>query len=162
MEEGRGGVERVRKPITKGADFPAAREEEDGVVEDSNSDGALSPAPSSVSDHMLERKQIHPNRWVGEIVNFFRYSKVTGQMNTDVVEYILTPDGSVSPTNGPQLRLSMRDIWRAGGGDGDDQDAGAATACVWDWKSLKVYVERARRDYAFNRKKDLARVLCGD
>ncbi|RPB22162.1 hypothetical protein L211DRAFT_840042 [Terfezia boudieri ATCC MYA-4762] len=37
-------------------------EEVDGVDEDSNSDGALSPAPSTDSDHTLERQQIDPNQ----------------------------------------------------------------------------------------------------
>lgn len=82
---------------------------EDGIVEDSNSDGALSPAPSTVSDHILERRSINPNRSVGEIsakVNFFRYSNVTGRMYSDGEEYVLDPDGTVSPRDAPPLRLS--------------------------------------------------------
>lgn len=43
-----------------------------------------------------------------------------------------------------------------------EEDPGAATACVWDWTAFKGYVRSARRDYAFNRKKDLAKSLCGD
>jgi len=49
-----------------------------------------------------------------------------------------------------------------GGGGGGEQNAGAPMACVWDWNVLKGYVESARRDYAFNESKDLAKPLCGN
>ncbi|KAF8422242.1 hypothetical protein EV426DRAFT_606669 [Tirmania nivea] len=155
-----------RRGVAKGADFSTVWEEADEVVEDSNSDEALSPAPSTVSDHILERQQIDPNQWVGEItakVNFFRYSKTTGQMYKDGEEYVLAPDGTVSPRDAPPPTLSMRDVW----GEGvekkkAEKDAAGGTACVWDWKAFYGYVESARRDYAFNRKKDLVTILCRD
>ena len=178
------GLEVSRKAVEEwigwGKYWAAPQEEGDGAVEDSNSDGALSPAPSTVSDHILEKQQIDPNRWVGQIsakVNFFRYNKATGQMYKDGEEYVLAPDGTVSPNDAPLPRLSMRDVWGAGVEKKNKEDAGvamvgvekekekdigAATACVWDWKALKGYVESAKRDYAFNRKKDLVNSLCGD
>ncbi|KAF8446751.1 hypothetical protein BGX38DRAFT_1270909 [Terfezia claveryi] len=141
-------------------------QEVDGVDEDSNSDEALSPAPSTASDHTLESQHIDPNRWVGLIsakVNFFRYSKITKQMYKDRVEYILAPDGTVSPKDAPPPTLSMRDVWGAVvEKTKEGKGAMETTACVWDWKVLHEYVENARRDYAFNRKKDLVIKLCGD
>ena len=169
-----------RRPVTQGADFAAAREEEDGVIQDSNSDGTLSPAPSTASDHILKKQQIDPNRWLGAIsanANFFRYSEATGQMYKDGEEYVLAPDGTVSPNDAPPPRLSMRDVWGARVGKKQEEDAGAATmsvekqieqdagvatACVWDCEVLKGYVESARRDYGFNRMEDLKKRLRGD
>ena len=33
---------------------------------------------------------------------------------------------------------------------------------VWDWNVWNLYVESAKREYAFNRKQDLAKELYGD
>ena len=114
-------------------------------------DVALSLAIPTASDHMLEKQQI--NRCVGEIgtwVDFFGYNKATGQMYKDGEEYVLAPNGTVSPHDAPLVCWSMQVSW----GEGVEQqavetnqaDAGvatvgfhkeqggdtrAATACEW-------------------------------
>lgn len=149
----------LQRRIDEAADS-AVLDEDGEKGGDLGSDGTLTPTPSTASDYILENQEIDPSQWVGDIsakVNFYRYSKATGQMYKDGEEYVLAPDGTISPTNIPQPRLSIRDIW--GPSVEQENDAGAQTACVWDWELLKEYLERARRDYAFNRKKDLEKAM---
>ena len=117
-----------------------------------SSDRNPSPAPSTASDYVEEETALDPNQWVGEIttlVNFYRFNTATGQMYQAGTEYVLSPDGTVSPPESPQPRLLVGDVWRLGGGN---KDLSEETACLWDWENLRRCVEEARSDYAFRRK----------